>query len=45
MKKVKVKIRKSWGPLKPVTRIVPDTKKYDRKKAKRELRKELHYFG
>jgi hypothetical protein len=43
--KGKAKVRKHWGSLKPVTRVLPDTKKYDRRKAKRELRKELHYFA
>lgn len=33
----KVRVRRSWK-VKPATRIEKDKKKYDRKKAKRELR-------
>lgn len=32
--------RGSWNGLNPVTRIVPDGKRYDRSRAKREMRME-----
>ncbi len=41
MKKKKVKIRKSWGILNPRTRVIDSKKKYDRAKAKKELRRDL----
>ena len=32
--KIKIKIRKSWGAMSPVTRIVPNKKVYSRKAKK-----------
>ena len=40
IKKVKVKSRKTWS-INPSTRVEPNDKKYNRRKAKREARKEI----
>jgi hypothetical protein len=41
--KKKVKIRKSWGTLNPVTRVKASKKMYKRSKIKKEILKEIRY--
>lgn len=41
MKPKKIKARKSWGVLNPVTKVVPSKKPYKRSRHKQEWRKEL----
>ena len=40
-KKVKVAVRRSWGSLSPVTKVLNSKKKYKRSKEKENLRREL----
>ena len=35
------KIRRDWGAVNPVTKVIPNKKKYNRKKDKNSLKKEL----
>jgi len=40
--KKEVKIRKTWGNLNPITKVIATEKKYNRNKEKRSFRKETH---
>jgi hypothetical protein len=40
-KRKKVAVRRTWGTLRPTSRVVKDKTKYRRDAAKRELRQEL----
>lgn len=42
MKKKKVKVRKYWGSLNPVTRVIPNKKKKNYKGNKGNVRKEFN---
>ena len=35
------RIRRDWGEINPVTKVIPNKKKYNRKKDKNSLKKEL----
>jgi hypothetical protein len=39
-KRKKIAVRRTWGSLKPTSRVVKDKTKYRREAAKRELRQE-----
>jgi hypothetical protein len=39
----KIKIRRTWGPISPITRIKQSDKKYNRKQVKQETRREYVY--
>jgi hypothetical protein len=38
-----IKIRRSWGPISPITKIKRSDKNYNRKKIKAQARKEYAY--